>query len=44
VPDATPFYAQPIFYVVLVLLGVFGTLGMMAYRKFRDPNRNILDQ
>jgi hypothetical protein len=42
--DSTPFYKKPILYVVLVLAGLFGTLGVKAYHKFRDPNRNLLDQ
>jgi hypothetical protein len=44
VPDSPPFYTQPIFYVVLGLLGLFGVIGFIAYRKFRDPNKNLLDQ
>lgn len=41
---SSPFYTKPIVWVVLVLLALFGTLGMKAYHKFRDPNRNLLDQ
>lgn len=44
VPDADPFYTQPIFWVVVGLLGLFGTLGFKAWRKFSDPNKNVLDQ
>ncbi len=44
VEEEPPFYTKPILWVVLVLAALFGTLGFKAYQKFRDPNRNILDQ
>jgi hypothetical protein len=42
--ESDPFYKKPIIWVVLVIAGLFGMLGMKAYHKFRDPNRNLLDQ
>lgn len=39
-----PFYTKPIFWVVMGLLGLFGFLGNKAYKKFSDPNKNLLDQ
>ncbi len=42
--ESDPFYKKPILWVVLIVAGLFGTLGMKAYHKFRDPNRNLLDQ
>lgn len=38
------FFSKPVAWVLLVIFLVFSTLGRKALRKFKDPERNILDQ